>query len=132
MILCVWCNREMVEVDNPMRREVRHRRGQEVDCPGPAKRIVYGTRCSWWETIDKIATTYTGLPICPHCRSPLFEVESIEVWQAGVDQFDKDHPGYADMIAWSRGQCIPALHGSGPLVALRAAYAIETGEQVDL
>lgn len=23
----------MVEVDNPMRREVRHRRGEEINCP---------------------------------------------------------------------------------------------------
>ena len=33
--LCPWCDREMVEVDNPMRREVRHRRGEEALCPGP-------------------------------------------------------------------------------------------------
>lgn len=32
---CWWCAGELVEVDNPMRREVRHRRGEEVLCPGP-------------------------------------------------------------------------------------------------
>jgi hypothetical protein len=32
---CRWCNKPLVEVDNPMRREVRHRRGEEAACPGP-------------------------------------------------------------------------------------------------
>ena len=32
---CTWCFGELVEVDNPMRREVRHRRGEEAACPGP-------------------------------------------------------------------------------------------------
>lgn len=31
---CEHCGSELVEVDNPMRREFRHRRG--VVCPGPA------------------------------------------------------------------------------------------------
>lgn len=30
---CTRCGSRLVEVDNPMRREVRHPRG--VDCPGP-------------------------------------------------------------------------------------------------
>lgn len=30
---CESCGQDLVEVDNPMRREVRHRRGQEVNCP---------------------------------------------------------------------------------------------------
>lgn len=32
---CPYCHQELVEVDNPLRREVRHKRGQEADCPGP-------------------------------------------------------------------------------------------------
>jgi len=32
---CPWCGRPLVEVDNPFRREVRHRRGEETTCPGP-------------------------------------------------------------------------------------------------
>lgn len=30
---CKHCGQVLVEVDNPMRREVRHRRGEEVNCP---------------------------------------------------------------------------------------------------
>lgn len=32
---CPWCGEETVEVDNPLRREVRHRRGRGLNCPGP-------------------------------------------------------------------------------------------------
>ena len=39
MAECPWCNRTLVEVDNPLRREVRHPRGTEPGtpggCPGP-------------------------------------------------------------------------------------------------
>lgn len=31
-MVCPWCGTELVEVDNPVRRELRHRRG--VICPG--------------------------------------------------------------------------------------------------
>lgn len=30
---CSSCGKELVEVDNPLRREVRHRRGEELMCP---------------------------------------------------------------------------------------------------
>lgn len=32
-MICPSCGNELVEVDNPMRREVRHKRGQEYYCP---------------------------------------------------------------------------------------------------
>ena len=39
MMDCPWCGKELVEVDNPMRREIRHRRGEEAQCPGPPKEV---------------------------------------------------------------------------------------------
>jgi hypothetical protein len=36
-LICQWCRQQLVEVDNPFRREIRHRRGQENQCPGPPK-----------------------------------------------------------------------------------------------
>ena len=32
--ICPWCGDETVLVDNPWRHEVRHRRGQGLNCPG--------------------------------------------------------------------------------------------------
>ena len=32
-MICSSCGQSLVEVDNPMRREVRHRRGEEINCP---------------------------------------------------------------------------------------------------
>lgn len=37
MAQCPYCGCELVEVDNPLRREVRHRRGEEGLCPGPPR-----------------------------------------------------------------------------------------------
>jgi hypothetical protein len=34
-MICPYCGKDLVEVDNPFRREVRHRRGEENQCPGP-------------------------------------------------------------------------------------------------
>lgn len=86
-------------------------------------RIVYGARCSWWDSIDKVATTTGlpgGLPVCPHCGSPLFEVGSETEWWAGVDQHESERePGYRAFIEWLRGKCFPTLE------AARAAYREE-------
>lgn len=35
MKTCPYCGKTLVEVDNPMRPEFRHRRGEEAFCPGP-------------------------------------------------------------------------------------------------
>lgn len=32
-MMCRSCGQELVEVDNPFRQEVRHRRGEEIYCP---------------------------------------------------------------------------------------------------
>lgn len=32
---CRWCHKDLVEVDNPLHRELRHHRGDEAQCPGP-------------------------------------------------------------------------------------------------
>lgn len=83
-------------------------------------RVVYGARCQWWDTIDKVSTTGTGLPICPNCGSPLFEVESLAEWWAGVDNYEGNgHPGYRALIEFGRGRCFPNIE------ALEAAHAQE-------
>jgi hypothetical protein len=37
MRTCPYCGKTLIEVDNPMRPEFRHRRGEEDFCPGPAQ-----------------------------------------------------------------------------------------------
>jgi hypothetical protein len=43
---CPWCNGQLVEVDNPMRPEVRHKRGQE--CSGPPSAEEQARRDEAW------------------------------------------------------------------------------------
>ena len=76
------------------------------------KKIVYGARCTWWDSIDKIGHHKTAsghsLPVCPHCGSPLFEVTNINEWMTGVDRHEVNgHPGYRAMTEWGRGKCFP-------------------------
>lgn len=79
-------------------------------------RIPYGARCTWWDSIDKVGVRQ-GLPVCPQCGNVLFEVESEEVWFAGVDRYEaQGNSGYRAMVEWSRGKCFPNHR------ALQAAY----------
>ena len=87
-------------------------------------RVVYGARCVWWDTIDKVAIkpvtslqpvqspvgsiiNVTGLPCCPHCSGVLFEMDSIEEWNSQVDKYEaeKPEPGYRKFMDWLRGKC---------------------------
>ena len=72
-------------------------------------RIVYGAMCLWWDSIDKVSKTPTGLPCCPHCGGVLFEMASLEEWNQTVDTFEKESPspGYREFINWLRGKCFP-------------------------
>jgi hypothetical protein len=92
-----------------------------VDAARPPRptddRIVYGARCQWWDSIDKVATMPGGgLPICPHCGSVLYETTPAKWWRE-VDAYEADgNPGYRQMIEWARGKCFPTFG------ALTAAY----------
>ena len=78
------------------------------------ERIVFGAQCTWWDSIDKVATTRTGLPCCPHCGGVLFEVDNIETWNAQVKHYQTVEDlrcggamGYGRFITWLRGKCYP-------------------------
>lgn len=101
-------------------------------------RIVYGARCLWWDSIDKVGRTglftYSigpaslrtspGLPCCPHCKGLLFEMPDMNAWMAGVPAHEAKHPGYTEMLKWSRGRCFKTA------AEQKAAYKAETGIEV--
>jgi hypothetical protein len=71
------------------------------------ERIVYGARCMWWDSISKVGQRMSGVPCCPHCTGPLFEVASEGEWWAKVDQYAtaQEHCGYRKFIEWQRSKC---------------------------
>lgn len=84
------------------------------------KRVVYGARCTWWDSIGAVATVgRMKLPCCPHCKGPLFELPSRTEWDKMVADYAAAtlDPGYPDLIFWARGKCFPNFD------ALREAYA---------
>ena len=58
------------------RRAAGHRGPLGSPQPMKDQRVVYGANCTWWDTIDKISKTASGLPCCPRCGSVLFEIEN--------------------------------------------------------
>lgn len=76
-------------------------------------RIAYGATCLWWDTIDKVGTNgkgpIGGLPCCPICKGVLFEVSSMQEWDAGITKYaiknsDTTYPAF---MQWLRGKCRP-------------------------
>lgn len=83
---------------------------QSFTPPTTDTRVVFGVRCAWWDTIDKVAKTDRNLPCCPHCGSVLLEVPDLNTWWAGVDLHESEgHPAYRAFIEWLRGRCYPNL-----------------------
>jgi hypothetical protein len=85
-------------------------------------RIAYGVRCSWWDEIQNVKVL-NGLPVCPHCGSPLFEKPDMESFMVGADEFEAEHPGYMKLLAFAKGKCFTGI-GS-----LQAAYDKYVAEQ---
>lgn len=120
--------------------------------PPADPRIVYGARCLWWDSIDKVGNTgpfrrgrlepnpnggplkyvndgqgpiSPGLPCCPHCRGLLLEAENLDAWMKNAPAYEADgHPGYVAMLTWSRGRCFKTA------AEQKAAYKAETGIDV--
>lgn len=85
-------------------------------------RIVYGARCVWWDSIDKVAAKPSGLPCCPSCGGVLFEMASESEWWASVRRHETEQePGYAAFVEWLRGKCYPTADEA------RLAYAASRG-----
>lgn len=88
-------------------------------------RIVYGATCSWWDSIDKAGRTAGGLPGCPRCHGPLYEMTDGE-WWVGVDRkVEVDDPLYREFIEWLRGRC---HRGPDYVETARGIFDVERAE----
>jgi hypothetical protein len=78
-------------------------------------RIAYAANCTWWDSVAKAGSrnvrdgdAVLGLPCCPICGSPLFEVPDEATWWAGVEAHEAaGNIGYRGYIEWMRGRCYP-------------------------
>lgn len=85
-------------------------------------RIVHGAHCTWWDSINKIATIKApggyDLPCCPNCNGVLFEMPDEATWWKVVDRYEAaGHPGYRTLVEWGRGKCFMNVN------AVREAFA---------
>jgi len=70
-------------------------------------RIVYGVGCLWWGSIKDVAVNKAGLPVCPHCNSLLFEVDSQTKWDQQIADYatKTGDTKYIEFMAWLKGKC---------------------------
>jgi hypothetical protein len=76
---------------------------------GKGKLIVYGARCCWWNTIDRagrLGGQPHGLPCCPYCESPLFEIAEELWWEQAQEVEDNGRDNYVDFVKWLQGKCL--------------------------
>lgn len=82
------------------------------------KRYVYGVSCTWNDSIDKVGNTTPktmiingrktesiSIPCCPFCGSVLFELSEEKKWWDGVEEYNKTHPGYKELMLFGKGKC---------------------------
>jgi len=76
-------------------------------------RIVYGAKCLWWDSIDKVGKLpfndpdAPGIPCCPVCKGPLFEASDEEQWFKDAAEFGKQNNDihYVNYLKFMRGKC---------------------------
>jgi hypothetical protein len=82
--------------------------------PNPTNKnpmVTYGAVCSWWDDKEKAGTTSTGLPCCPYCMSPLFEIPLVQGWNRVVTEENRPHwftvdlALWSEFLEWSRDKC---------------------------
>lgn len=70
-------------------------------------RIVFCTRCTWWEHISRAITKEPGgIPLCAACECSLWQESSEEAWLAAADDYAKrnNDPEYGWFIRWAKGK----------------------------
>lgn len=76
-------------------------------------KVVCGTKCTWWDTIDKVGRTEgkISLPCCPHCKGMLIFYPDEDAWWDAVsnaqERWGKSLDEHKEMILWGRGHCFP-------------------------
>jgi hypothetical protein len=76
-------------------------------------RIVCGATCSWWDDICEVGiSTGHALPCCPHCGGVLYEYPTMETFMSGAIIYDNKHPGYLNVLHWTRGRCFPSFEAA--------------------
>lgn len=92
----------------------------------PQQLVVYGARCTWWDYIENAGSRpmppmqerdrfgrptgrvrqSPGMPCCPHCSSPLFQMDVAD-WKKGIEAQAEKERGYHDLIGFAKGKCFP-------------------------
>jgi hypothetical protein len=67
--------------------------------------VFYGL-CTFW-TDDWKSLARDGVPCCPFCGAPGFEMDKAMWWQGIRAHEAKGNAGYVAMMEWAKGRCFP-------------------------
>ena len=89
------------------------------------QRFVYSTFCTFHGPIQQARPAMFGIPGCPSCGSPLFEMPSQDHWDRQISEYaaKKNDPDYPAFMKWFGAQrpCRP-FRTQADFDALRAEF----------
>lgn len=96
-------------------------------------RIVYGIRCTWWDSIDKIGfkpaakrdEDQTPKPCCARCGGPI-AVLPLYNWQQAMIKAENLHAGYAEFLSWCRSRCYRSYEEAAEYYTKLTGCQVET------
>lgn len=71
----------------------------------PDRMIWYSVGCGYWTDAWDLVAAAPGVPRCPSCGAPGMQTTAAD-WDGGVAAYDKEHPGYAALIADAKEKCL--------------------------
>ena len=71
--------------------------------------IWYSVSCSYWtDNFDDLTNDLTAnglsIPCCPRCGMVGYQIE-LDMWNEGLEKYDKEEPGYKDFINEIKKTC---------------------------
>lgn len=78
----------------------------------PKRAVWYSLMCGYWtDDWTKLAKVGSGIPCCPVCHCPGC-YGTIEEWFDGINEHDKNYPGYHEFITGIKEKCLGRKGGT--------------------
>jgi Zn finger protein HypA/HybF involved in hydrogenase expression len=91
--------------------------GEPTTADNPERMLWHGCCSFWTDDWSKVVTVGSGIPVCPTCKRPGFQIVARK-WFEAAEKYAKAHPGYLTFLGHLKDQC----HGQKRLDELFAEW----------
>lgn len=92
--------------------------GKRVSPDDPGRLLWYGPCFFWTDNWDLVCPTGHGIPRCPACGAPGFQIAYSD-WMRQAEEYEhKGHPGYVEWMNANKEKCNPAPYELSRLARL--------------